>query len=83
MTAVLGIVSRGRSLSARAQILHMVALDRVEQGDPFPSIPQLAGALGLRERRVADLLAELVAAGEIVKVGRGVWTFSQPPAERV
>jgi DNA-binding transcriptional regulator YhcF (GntR family) len=72
---LLGIVSRGRALSPRSQILYMLALAAVSEGQPFPSVPALAGQLAIRERRVEQCLAELVAAGEVVKVSPGVWTL--------
>jgi DNA-binding IclR family transcriptional regulator len=70
---LLGIVARGRSLSRSAQVLWMLAAFEASEGRPFPSVPTLAGVLGLAERRVYDLLAELVACGELVEVERGAW----------
>ena len=75
MTDFLDIVSRGRSISRTAQVLYMLAAREAAESRPWPTVPQLAGMLGVRERRVEQCLAELVAAGELVKVSPGVWAL--------
>jgi hypothetical protein len=74
---LLGIIWRGRELSPNAKIAYMLGLKAVRDGEPFPSVPVLAGLLGVTERRVEQMLAELVALGELVKVDRGLWALSE------
>lgn len=68
-----GIMSRRREVSPRAQLLYLLVLDEAREGRPFPSIGTLAGALGVTERRVYMMLAELVDAGELVLLAPGEW----------
>ena len=72
-----GIASRTREISPRSQLLYLLALDELREGRPFPSVATLAGALGVSERSVRMLLAELVACGEVVKISPGDWWIAR------
>jgi hypothetical protein len=60
-----GIISRRHEIPPRAQLLYLLVIDDLSDGRPFPSVATLAGTLGVTERSVYMLLADLVACGEL------------------
>lgn len=67
---LLGILCRV-DLSPSARLAWQYLLAETRAGRPFPSLPRLAVALGLHERRTRDLVRELVEAGEIYRPEAG------------